>query len=359
MIDLTKSTSKRHAASDTYSMMVNTASFLREAYKYGVKCILEIHDNLGKNNLWKRILKNVIATTIAGRKPANVTFENFETHVCAHLVSICLVPAVQKAVGRAAYLSAITTVFGHPGRRFGMMAEALILLLSGTVLGLAWSLLGIYLGSLVYKANPPGAYAIKGFFLAVAMIFHAFLRSRTPRLWIFLVLLMIVSIVSLTSTTTHVTSISVTQILYPILMAAGILLLVNLFIFPEFSSSFLGQMTIDTLNDTAHALENAGYYFTLATDPAGDTGEGDPASPNNADNAPSIEENQVKTQTSAVSNVFISLTRRIKNLFVLRTISPTKHEIREVDESVSLTDLTTSKGKLRIQLSKCKAAQVI
>lgn len=221
--------------------MAEKESVLQRGCRYGEKRAAEIWENLGKNNLWKRILKNVTATTL--------------------LVSICLIPGSRTAIGKAAYLGAITTVFGHPGRRFGQMAEALILVLSGTVLGVAWSILGIYLSSLVMKEYPPAAYAIRAIFLAVVVLFHGYLRSKTPRLFIFVLLLVIVSVVSLTSTAKVVTPLSATNILYPILIAAGCITLVNICVFPEFSSRYLGQMTLDTLNDTVRALGDAGTYF--------------------------------------------------------------------------------------------------
>ena len=132
--------------------MTETESVFQRGRRFGEKRAAAIWENLGKNNLWKRILKNVTATTL--------------------LVSICLIPGSRTAIGKAAYLGAITTVFGHPGRRFGQMAEALILVLSGTLLGVAWSLLGIYLGSLIIKEYPPAAYAIRAIFLAVVVLFH-------------------------------------------------------------------------------------------------------------------------------------------------------------------------------------------
>ena len=257
----------------------------------------EIFENLKKDNLWKRILKNVIATSAA--------------------VSICLIPGAKATIGRAAYLAPITTVFGHPGRRFGTMVEALVLVLCGTLLGVAWSTLGIYLGSLVFSRNPSAAYAIRGVFLAIAMMLHGFLRSRTPRLFIFVLLLIIVSVVSLTSTATVVTLAFATQILYPILIAVCVIILVNLSFFPEFSSSFLGHVTIATLKDTAGALENAGRYFTYIDHASGVPRPRKPTSPPNADNS----------------------------------------KISDGTGVVSLSALTTAKGKLRTKLSSCRAAQ--
>lgn len=46
--------------------MAKEESALRHGRRYVAEYIVEIWDNLGKNNLWKRILKNVVATTIVG-----------------------------------------------------------------------------------------------------------------------------------------------------------------------------------------------------------------------------------------------------------------------------------------------------
>ena len=107
------------------------------------------------------MFKNTLATTIT--------------------VILALIPAIVQVYGRAAYLAPITTVFGHPGRRFGMMAEALVLAVSGTVLGVGWSVLGIYLSSLVYENNAPAAYTVKGVFLAAALILRARSSSRPAK----------------------------------------------------------------------------------------------------------------------------------------------------------------------------------
>ena len=142
-----------------------------------------------------------------------------------------------------------------------MLAEALILTLTGTVVGLAWSLLGIYLGSLVVPSNLSAAFAIRGFFLAIALLCHGFLRSHTPRLFLGVLLLIIVAVVQLTSPALQVSGVLATQILYPVLLAVGVILLVNVCIFPEFSSAFMASITIETLTKISHALRGSGVYF--------------------------------------------------------------------------------------------------
>lgn len=134
--------------------------------------------NLGKNSLWKRISKTVAATTL--------------------LVSICLIPGSQTAIGKATYLGAITTLFNRPGRRFGQMAEAFITCSLGnaTRRDLVSSGNLSQLSRFYSIENPTAAYAIRAIFLAVVVLFHGYLQSETRRLFNFVLRLVIVSVVS-------------------------------------------------------------------------------------------------------------------------------------------------------------------
>jgi hypothetical protein len=296
-----------------------------------------IWSNLRTNHLWQRMLKNTLATTIA--------------------IIIALLPAVVHAYGKAAYLSPITTVFGHPGRRFGQMAEALVLAISGTLVGIGWSMLGVYLSSLVYHHNMPASYTIKGLFLVVALMFHGFLRSHTPRLFIFVLLLIIVSVVSLTSTAIQVSRLAVTQLLYPILTAVGVLLLINTLVFPEFSSSFLGDTTIETLGEAVGALRDAGKYFiSIAEGPEKtDAGQEDEKLGEDLTAAPTAAE-KPKDKPKEDHQ---SLIERFLNLFKKK--APVEDKLKSSEapkfEPVKLKSLTDEKSKLRAKLAACKTAQ--
>ncbi|KAL8859630.1 MAG: hypothetical protein Q9178_004029 [Gyalolechia marmorata] len=296
---------------------------------FGKKRSFEVVENLGQHRLWQRQLKNVVATTI--------------------FVSICLIPRSSEALGRAAYLGAITTVFAHPGRRFGQLVEALILALAGTSIGLAWSLFGLYSSSLVVNVNPAAAYSIKGAFLACALLFHGFLRSYTPRLFIFVLLLIIVSVVLLTSTASAVTSAAATQILYPIFAAAGVILIVNLILFPEFSSSFLGETTIETLHDTAEALRSAGQYFTVLSG-------GNKTSPETplGERGKELETGSEGTKQPPKKSLF----NGALNSILWPSWQKSSDTDRESEDSrILLQDLVGAKAKLRSKLSTCKTAQ--
>lgn len=269
----------------------------------------------------------------------------------------------------------MTTVFGHPGRRFGQLAEALILALSGAFLGLAWSNLGLYLSSLIIASNPHAAYAIRGLFLTVALMVHGFLRSYAPRLFVAVLVLIIPSLVNLLSAAKEVTIAGLTQILYPILLATGVILVVNLLVFPEFSSSFLGQMTIETLNDTAIALEKAGYYFTHSRNQESPIGEAssDVSQSQHAGHerglTTSNDQSNPATSRPRGSSVTVSLahsnlTPKPSQTGVGTESTPVSggqvsKEMTEASASIkiALGDLTSAKGDLRKKLLDCKSAQ--
>jgi uncharacterized membrane protein YgaE (UPF0421/DUF939 family) len=295
-----------------------------------------IWTNLQTNHLWQRILKNTIATTIA--------------------VIIAIIPSIARVYGKAAYLAPLTTVFGHPGRRFGMMAEALALSVAGTFLGLGWSMLGLYFSSLIFHTNKPAAYTIKGVFLAISLLFHGILRSHTPRLFLFVLLLVIVTVVTLTGTATTVTKMAVTQLLYPILTAVAVILLVNISIFPEFSSRFLGITTIDTLGATVGALRDAGKYFVNSIE-ASEKDMGDkPLEATGRDpNEPATAAEESKEKTTADANP--SLVQRILHSFRSQKNVTPKPKTDEKPKKVKLKTLTDLKSTLRAKLASCKAAQ--
>lgn len=163
--------------------------------------------------------------------------------------------------GKAAYLGAMVTVFAHPGRRVGQLVEALVLALAGLTIGVSWSVLGLWLSSLMIESNPSGAYTIRAIFFAIALMYHGYLRSSTPRMYLLVLLLIIVCLTVLTTTSSYVSSILVEQIVYPILLASAVIFVVNIAVLPEFSSAYLGRTAIDSLEASAKALQDAGLYF--------------------------------------------------------------------------------------------------
>lgn len=302
--------------------------------------VTSIWENMQEGHLWQRMLKNTLATTIA--------------------IILALIPAVVGVYGKASYLAAVTTVFGHPGRRFGQMAEGLVLTILGALLGTGWSVLGVYLSSLVYDSNSPAAYTIKGIFLTIAVLFHGYLRSHTPRLFLFVLILIIVTVVSLTGTSTSVSAVLVTTILYPILTAVGILLVVNVAVFPEFSSDFLGITTIQTLSQTVDALRDANIYFVSTIGPEEEQSEKPDDEHSSEEPDRTAEEALEKPEERPANHLLRRLLGSIKSKVSNQNPADPTQETAEKSHTpkvVGLKSLTDQKAKLRAKLGSCKAAQ--
>ena len=75
-----------------------------------------------------------------------------------------------------------------------------MLTLVGTVTGVGWSTLGVYLSSLLFSHDASAAYAVKTVFLAIALLVHGFLRLYSPRPFISVFLLINVCVVNVMGT---------------------------------------------------------------------------------------------------------------------------------------------------------------
>ena len=131
--------------------------------------------------------------------------------------------------------------------------------------------------------------------------------------------------------------------------------------FPEFSSGFLGETTIETLNETKMALEDAGNYFiganTLhAVKKVGSTGEsGKSQDADNVDGATSTSPGPGSKNAGSRRNTHWKLRRWLGKL---RGDEPTAvNEGKAEQPPVTMTDLAATKAKIRRKLEDCKAAQ--
>ncbi|KAI0489695.1 hypothetical protein F4859DRAFT_461851 [Xylaria cf. heliscus] len=211
----------------------------------------DVAANLRKSSVWQPLIKNVLSTTIT--------------------IIIGVIPAVVKVYGTSPFLGAMTSIFGQPGQRFGKMVETLSLIGLGALLGLGWGNLGLYLSSLVYDDNINAAWTIRAIFFVLAVIFHGVLRSLAPRLFPLVFFFMLVDLSILTSSARVVTLSAFKTVVYPIFTAIGVVILVNVTVFPQFSSGFLGTSTIDTLSEAIDSFQAAGDWFmTNAEDGGGE-----------------------------------------------------------------------------------------
>lgn len=267
------------------------------------KGLLAIGPKLQQNHVWQRMVKHTAAVTIT--------------------IIIVVIPAVRNLYGSSSYLAAMTAVFGHCAQRFGQMAESLVMVTAGMLLGLGWSTLGLYLSSLVFETNEPAAYTIRALFLVMVTIVHGYVRSHSPRLFVLVWLFLLTSLTNLVGTASHVTVSTATQTLYPILTAMGVLLVVNVTVFPEFSGRFLADTTIQTLSQTQTTLKTATEWFM----------------------EPSSRDEEASETNGSSSRQ--------------RSNSVAAHSAKSASTPPTISKLATltgAKAKLRAKLSNCKSA---
>ncbi|KAF7558984.1 hypothetical protein G7046_g5169 [Stylonectria norvegica] len=285
------------------------------------------------NDLWQRIVKCTIACTVA--------------------VIIVIRPEAVAVFGPSTFLAPMTTVFAHPGQRMDVMIEALLMILLGALTGLAWSLLGLFLSSLVVD-NPPAAYAIRAVFLLASVLVHGYVRCSSPRLFTYVAFLLIASIIVLLGNSKEVTLSVFTNVYYPLLAGGGVVLVVNSSMFPELSSSFLGLSTIDTLCETMDTLTRATAWFVT---PGGDC------------ERPMESIHGINTRSTAFTALsapekpghrkrkswFRKLLKEFPNPF-----RPGQSRFRVssvLPQMTTVANLTARKTKLRTRLARCRAAQ--
>ncbi|KAI1155229.1 hypothetical protein F4825DRAFT_408601 [Nemania diffusa] len=226
-----------------------------DQWKYGLprgcqQWLGDVAANLRKPSIWRPMLKNVLSTMIT--------------------IIIGVLPAVVKVYGTSTFLGAMTSIFGQPGQRFGKMAETLSLIALGTLLGLGWSNLGIYLSDLADNNDINAAWAVRAIFFILAVIIHGVLRSSAPRLFQLVFFFLLISISVLTSSEKEVTLSAFKTVIYPIFTAIGVVVLVNVTIFPQFSSGFLGTSTIGALSEAIDSFQAAGDWFMSIAENGGD-----------------------------------------------------------------------------------------
>ncbi|KAH7189471.1 uncharacterized protein B0J16DRAFT_115849 [Fusarium flagelliforme] len=271
-----------------------------------------------------------------------------------------MTPQAVAVLGPVTFLAPMATVFAHPGQRMGPMIEALIYVLAGTALGLGWSILGLYLSSLIVDENRQAAYAIRGIFLALAAIFHGYFRSAKPRLFLVLAFLLIDCLVVLLGSRERVSLPVLTNIVYPTLIGVGMSVITNLAIFPEPSSNFLGGAAVSALQETNEALNEAVKWFlTSGGDQDGEPStDEEPRTDGEPSHADHIMTAAAKSTSDKPKHKKGSLARWTTRL--LAPFRASQHRHRTPTAPVGITtiaNLSAARKGLLTQLTSCKTAQ--
>lgn len=282
------------------------------------------------NHPWQRILKYSIACVVA--------------------LIIAILP---RFAATQTFLIPMVVVFGHPGQRMGLMIESLLMILLGGFLGVVWSLLGLYLANLVVRDDGGAAYAIRGVFLLVAALVHGFVRSHSPRLFNFVLFMLVVVIITVQMPVDETVGLF-TDIYVPICLGAAVSLFANLALFPELSSSYLGDSAITAISESMDALSRSTHWFVT---PGGDCDE----VRQQRARLYSSTSRKSRASTSSPSLLQRLLATRRWRKFAEQFPNPfpggKTNQPQVPVELTSLASLTERKNKIRSQLRLCRAAQ--
>ncbi|KAF4446434.1 hypothetical protein F53441_9918 [Fusarium austroafricanum] len=294
----------------------------------------------------KRVLQTM-ATTLWGAGQTNALWKQIVkcTIACIASVITMTMPGVPAIMGSSTFLAPMTIVFAHPGQRFGTMAESCLMILLGSLLGLGWSLLGLFLSSLALENNEPAAYAIRAMVLIAAAMVHGYIRSSSPRLFLFVAFYLIACLIILLGGSDEVSSQLFAHVFYPIAVGCCISIVVNLSLFPEFSSNFLGSSVIDALCETMDTLTHATHWFIT---PGGDSQE---------------EFGQIALTMTHTAKSLPDKPKRKKGRLrkwldkFPNPFQPSQNRYQPSPDLPMLSSLLKKKETLRARLTRCKAAQ--
>ncbi|KAK4080387.1 hypothetical protein Trihar35433_1492 [Trichoderma harzianum] len=300
------------------------------------RAVTVIWGDCGTKALWQRILKDFIA--------------------CVICTIIAILPQIRSW---STFLIPMVVAFAHPAQRMGVVIENIIMIIFGSGLGLSWCILGLYLASLVYDTNKPAAFTIRALFYLACTLLHGYLRSSTPRLFLF-VLFVILPAITLLTAPTVATPTLYTTIYVPILIGVGVMFFANIAIFPEFSSSYLGTSTISALSEMVDTLERATHWFVT---PGGDRiesqNQGEPLITPHADDNGTKQEHQQRRRMWRIKQLAIRYWRKFSapfpNPFLPATSAITTS--RSPLHATTLASLMERKPIIRSKLTSCKTAQ--
>ncbi|RCI09559.1 hypothetical protein L249_4044 [Ophiocordyceps polyrhachis-furcata BCC 54312] len=270
-----------------------------------------------ENALWQAMLKFLIAIIAA--------------------VALAFLPAFRNSTS---FLIPMAVCFAHPGQRMGRMIQSLLMVLVGAIIGLSWSLLGIRLAFLVEGRNPAAANAIRALFFLFLLLVHGYIRSSNPGLMIFVMFLIIPATLTI-QLPGNVTGSIYTTTYIPLLLGAAVLLIVNIALFPELSSTYLGSTTIDALSETVDTLTRATIWFV--------TPGCDPESAPTETSSPSKPGPPVKNR--AVAKFFSQFPNPFHPAKHGSALSSLPHQ------NTKLVHLTAQKPNLRACLARCRGVQ--
>ncbi|CUS24335.1 LAQU0S15e02190g1_1 [Lachancea quebecensis] len=189
----------------------------------------------------------------------------------------CLIPKVRDRLGNQPSMLPLIAVMVHPGRRVSATIQGAIYCITGLLIGLAYSLLGRFiaqrcLGHTWHNVPESGQYAhnyksyesalaILAVFETIMLFVHGWMRSVSHHYFhIVFPLFLVVHFAFLAPLTQDAGTVA-KAFSVPFYLGIALSIFWNLLLFPEFGSTYLGNATVDALNEIHKSIDSAVNFF--------------------------------------------------------------------------------------------------
>lgn len=213
--------------------------------------------------LAQRIFKSTVNTTVA--------------------LIFCLIPKVRDHLGTEPAMLPLISVIVHPGRRVSGTIKGAIYCITGLIFGLAYALFGKFIAMQCigptwrtmneqeqYKYNYKryeAGLAILAIFEIFMLFFHGWMRSVSHYYFGIVFPLFLVVHFTFLATITEDYGVLANSFSTPFYMGIAMSFFWNIVLFPEFGSTYLGNATIDALNEIHKDInESVKFFISLGVD---------------------------------------------------------------------------------------------
>ena len=149
-------------------LMRNAASTLPDSFKHKTHP-LSLRLFLPQQLRGIRSFFHQVCTTRAGLRLLKSFLGFFVTYI------ICLIPASRDWLGRYNYIMVVSAIVNHPGRAIGSQLDGAVLTIIGTIAGLAWGALALYVSTSTLTAQS-GYGGVLATFLVIFTVAIGWLR---------------------------------------------------------------------------------------------------------------------------------------------------------------------------------------
>lgn len=194
----------------------------------------------------------------------------------------CLIPQIRERLGTEPVMLPLISVMVHPGRRVSGTIQGAIYCITGLIFGLAYALFGRFIALECigptwrtmaeteqylhnFKRYEAGL-AIMAVFEVFMLFFHGWMRSVSHHYFAIVFPLFLVVHFAFLATTTEDYGTIAKTFSVPFYLGIAMSLFWNIALFPEFGSTYLGNATIDALNEIHKDINQSIKFFISLED---------------------------------------------------------------------------------------------